>query len=571
MKLEFKHKIIIVVLLALIAGSLTFPHQVNKGIDYVNSKVFLGVPHVPELPFLFGLDLEGGSRLTYKADVSEIPESERGSAVEGARGVIQRRINAYGVSEARVLTKQAGGQWRLVVELPNVKDLEKALEWIGETPRLEFKEKKEIELTEEQEQEMEQYNNEAEQRSQQILEEARGEASFTSLVKEYSKDERTKKQGGDIGWVTQESLPEELKSLETALLDEMDTDDIQLVETQRGFHVVKKTDSQTVQDVKQARASHILIKKKTKQDFIEGDSQWQNTKLGGEELKDARVQIDQTTGEPKVVLEFNQEGSELFAEITKRNVGEPLAIFLDGKSIVDTTGDGEITEEDVYAPVIQQEITGGQAVITGDMTTERAQEITDRLKAGALPVPIELIQQKTVSATLGESSLQKSLQAGLIGLAAIVIFMIVVYRLPGLLASLSLATYGLILLTLFKLIPVTLSMAGVGGAILSIGMAIDANILIFSRFKEELHKDKSFSVALIEGFRRAWPSIRDGNLTTLLAASILFTFGTNFVKGFALTLGLGILVSIFAAMFITKTLLQAFKHTRLKEWSWLWP
>ncbi|MEF8847330.1 MAG: protein translocase subunit SecD [Candidatus Paceibacterota bacterium] len=564
MNLKFSHKIIIVILLAVVAGALVFPKQVNKGIDASGLSTF-GVPHVPEVPFHFGLDLEGGSRLIYKADVSGIPKSEQPSAVEGARGVIQRRVNAFGVSEARVLTKQAGNQWRLVVELPNVDNLDKALKWIGETPRLEFKEKKEIELTEEQRQNMESYNQEAREKAEEILDKT-STTSLSELANQYS---GTTTQFMSSYWVTKDgNVPQELN---TALFEEMEQNETKLVETEQAFMVVTKSDQRTLQGTEQVNASYLSVKKKTRQDLVGKQQQWQNTKLGGEELKDARVNVDQTTGEPKVVLEFNKEGSDLFAKITERNVGEPLAVFLDGKSIVDTNGDGKIDENDTYAPVIQQKITGGQAVITGDMTTERAQQIAERLKAGALPVPIEMLYQRTVGATLGQNSLQKSLRAGLFGLAAIVIFMILVYRLPGLLASLSLATYGVILLTLFKLIPVTLSMAGIGGAILSIGMAIDANILIFSRFKEELRKDKSFSVSLIEGFRRAWPSIRDGNLTTLIAAFILFTFGTSFVKGFALTLGIGILVSIFAAMFITKTLLQAFRNTRLKEWSWLWP
>lgn len=563
MTLKFSHKIIIVVLLALVAGFLVFPEQVNRGLDASGLSNF-GVPSVPEIPFKFGLDLEGGSRLIYKADMSDIPKSEQASAIEGARGVIQRRVNAYGVSEARVLTNQAGGQWRLIVKLPDVKDLDKALKWIGETPRLEFKEKREITLTESQQQQLQQYNQQAEQKAQRILNES-SDSSLSELGQKYS----TTTTYVSSYWLKKDSRV--ATSLTQALFEEMKIEDTQLVETDRAFMVVEKMDTRTQQNMNQVETSYISISKKTKRDFITRQAQWKNTKLGGEELKDARVRMDQTTGEPKVVLEFNDEGADLFAEVTGRNVGKPLAVFLDGKSIVDTTGDGEITEEDVYAPVIQQKITGGQAVITGNMAVDRARQIADRLKTGALPVPIEPIYQKTIGATLGESSLEKSLRAGLFGLAAIVIFMIVVYRLPGFLASLSLATYGFILLTLFKLIPVTLSMAGVGGAILSIGMAIDANILIFSRFKEELRKDKSFSVSLIEGFGRAWPSIRDGNLTTLIATLILFGLGTSFVKGFALTLGLGILVSMFAAMFITKTLLQVFRNTKLKEWSWLWP
>jgi len=192
------------------------------------------------------------------------------------------------------------------------------------------------------------------------------------------------------------------------------------------------------------------------------------------------------------------------------------------------------------------------------------------LNAGALPVPINLISQQTVGPTLGKVSLQKSLKAGMAGLLAVFLFLIFFYRFPGFLASLALGIYVAIILSLFKIIPVTLTLAGIGGFILSIGIAVDANVLIFSRFREELSRGKNFSTSLEEGFKRAWPSIRDGNLTTLLVALILFGFGTSFVKGFALTLTIGILISMFSAIFITKNFLKFVEGTRLEKIKCLW-
>ena len=295
------------------------------------------------------------------------------------------------------------------------------------------------------------------------------------------------------------------------------------------------------------------------------------TELTGEYLKEAEVSFNQTTYQPQISLKFKEEGVKLFEEITARNIGKPLAIFLDQKSIIDTDGDGEITDNDLYAPIVQEKIPRGEAVITGEMDIVRAKEIVKRLNWGALPVKIgEPISQQSVGPTLGNISLEKSLRAGIFGLIGVILFLIIFYRLPGLLASLALAIYVALMLALFKIIPVTLTLAGIGGFILSIGMAIDANILIFSRFREELKEGKSFLMAVEEGFKRAWPSIRDGNLTTLIVALILFSFGTSFVKGFALTLTIGILMSMVSAIIITKNFLKCFVATRLERVKFLW-
>lgn len=294
------------------------------------------------------------------------------------------------------------------------------------------------------------------------------------------------------------------------------------------------------------------------------------TELTGKYLKSAAVNFDPTTYKPEIQLQFNDEGAKIFEDVTSRNINKPIAIFLDGASIIDTTGDGKIDINDSYAPIVQNKISGGKAVITGSMNVQTANDITRRLNSGALPVKIgDPISQETVGPTLGAVSLQKSLTAGLYGLLAVVIFMILIYRLPGFLASIALVVYVAITLAIFKLIPVTLTLAGIGGFILSIGMAVDANILIFARMKEEIKAGKSLSQAIEEGFHRAWPSIRDSNFNSLIVCAILFTFATSFIKGFALTLSLGIIVSLFSAIFITRIFLMIFIGKWAEKVKWI--
>ncbi len=280
------------------------------------------------------------------------------------------------------------------------------------------------------------------------------------------------------------------------------------------------------------------------------------TVLTGKYLQRSEVGFDQPVPRPIISLQFNDQGAEIFEEITARNIGKPLAIYIDRVVI--------------SAPVVQERISGGRAQITGDFTIEYARDLVRNLNAGALPVPIELISQQTVGPTLGKISLEQSLFAGLFGLLAIVVFLIFAYRLPGLLAVFALAIYIILILALFKIIPITLTLAGIAGVILSIGLAVDANILIFSRMREEIKDGRSIKTAIEEGFSRAWPSIRDGNLTTLMVALILFAFGSSFVKGFALTLSLGILISMFSAIIITKNFLIFFERTKLEKIKWLW-
>ena len=368
-----------------------------------------------------GLDLAGGSYLTYEIDLSQVADADKDFVVKGLRDVIERRVNLFGVSEPKVYEEIAGDKTRLVVELAGIKDVDKAIEEIGTTPFLDFRE----------------------------------------VITE--------------GTSTTRFIP---------------------------------------------------------------------TTLNGRYVKGAQVAFDNTTGQPQVNIEFDSEGADIFAEITERNIGRPLAIFLDN--------------ELVEMPVVQSKIIGGKAQITGSFTFDEAKKMVERFNAGALPAPIVLVNQQTIDADFGQDSLQKAMFAGLIGTLAIIIFMLIFYRGLGIFASVALLIYIPFTLAVFKFVPVTMTLAGIAGFLLSIGMAVDANILVFERMKEEMKKGFSKRSAVEEGFKRAWTSIRDSNMSTLITSLVLYSFTSSFVRGFALTLFIGVLISMFSAITITRTLLRVF-------------
>ncbi|PIR02435.1 MAG: protein translocase subunit SecD [Candidatus Nealsonbacteria bacterium CG02_land_8_20_14_3_00_34_20] len=463
-----------IIILAIFAGFFCYPKYLNQGVDFLNQNFSWKLSQFSEKPFRLGLDLKGGVRLEYQADLSNIEEKEKTKAMEGLRDIIERRVNIYGATEPQVLIYRGD---RLIVELPGVKSIEDAINWIGQTPWLEF-----LELRPEEE-------------TEKIL----------AKIEEVS--------GKPI---------EELSQIE----------DWQLA------------------------LEHPYFKK---------------TQLTGRYLEKTSLGFDQTTYAPIIELGFDSEGAKIFEEITEKNVGKPLAIFLDGKSIIDTDGDGKITDLDLYAPRVQEKISGGKAVITGEKNVEQAKMIIQRLNQGALPVPLgQPISQKLIGPSLGEISLDKTVKAGIIGFLAIVLFMIIFYRLPGFFASLSLIFYLIFVLALFKLIPVTLTLAGVAGFLLSLGMAVDANILIFSRMREELNQGENHLKAIEGGFHRAWPAIRDGNFTTILVGLILFWLGTSFIQGFAFTLIIGNLIGMIAAIFITNSFLKIFARTKARKINFFW-
>jgi len=276
---------------------------------------------------------------------------------------------------------------------------------------------------------------------------------------------------------------------------------------------------------------------------------YQPTELNGRFLERAVLEFDQTTREPIVSIVFNKQGSDLFAELTKANVGRTIAIYLDREMG---------NSEPISAPVVREAILGGKGKITRKFTAIEAKTLVGRLNSGALPVDkLELLSTQTISAPLGAQALTAGIWAGVWGLVIVAVFLVLWYRLPGLVSVVALAIYVVMMLTLFKFFGVTLTAAGIAGFILSIGMAVDANILIFERTKEELRKGHGVHEAIREGFARAWTSIRDSNISSIITAVILFWFGTSLIKGFALTFGIGVIVSMFTAISISRTLLFA--------------
>lgn len=396
--------------------------------------------------FKYGLDLKGGTELTYRADVSKVSSPGVSDAMDTLRDLIERRVNIFGVSEPLVQVENAPGlsgvsEHRLIVELPGVTDVKEAVEIIGKTPSLEF---------------------------------------------------RLMKDGAD-------------KILATLAQNATTTNA-----------------TTTINDL-----------------FI-------STGITGQLLEHAQLEFNSNTQEPTVALTFNNEGKDLFAKVTKENIGKYLGIFLDGALI--------------ESPVIREEIPNGRAQISGSFTPERAKSLVRDLNYGALPLPIELVGTKTIGPTLGEAALNAGVNAGVWGFILVAVFLILWYRLPGVIATISLVMYIILSLLVFKLIPVTLSAAGLAGFILSMGMAVDANILIFERMKEELKRNRILSDAMHEGFHRAWLSIRDSNISSIITAIVLFWLGTSAVKGFALTLGLGVIISMFTAITASRTFLFAIEN-----------
>lgn len=272
------------------------------------------------------------------------------------------------------------------------------------------------------------------------------------------------------------------------------------------------------------------------------NSRYVSTELTGRFLKKSTLQFDPNTREPTVGLLFDDTGKELFAKITRENIGKTVAIYLDGELISN--------------PVVREEIPNGEAFISGNFTPVEAKQLVGRLNSGALPVPVSLVSKQTIGATLGERAIESGVKAAVIGFSLIVLFLILWYRLPGVIATIALSMFVVIMLALFKMIPVTLTAAGIAGFVISIGIAVDANVLIFERIKEELRSGKSVKDSVRAGFSRAWLSIRDSNTSGIITAFILYYFGSSVVKGFALILGMGILVSLLSAITITRILLR---------------
>lgn len=429
--------IIILVLAALYVNLPPFPIQ-------------LGIRNFPfqitqlggNFPLKLGLDLQGGTELVLATDMSKIKSGDQDTALESARDVIEKRVNLFGVSEAKVQSSKVGEQRRILVELPGVKDSSAAASLVGKTAQLDFRE----------------------------------------LPATFSAEQRQQIEKG---------VPEVFFFKQTGL---------------------------TGADLKKAEVV-----------FNQGKNQ--------------------KSGSPQVSIQFTDEGARKFGEITKRNINKPLGIFIDNQPV------------DTNPPIVQQEILGGNAVISGSFSLEYAKGLARLLNAGALPVPIHIVEQRSIGPELGQQSIDKSFIAGLIGLLTVMVFMALYYGRPGLIADVALIIYSLFVLAIFRtglflIPPVTLTLAGIAGFILSIGMAVDANILIFERIKEERRWGRSPRQALELGFKRAWSSIRDSNVSSLITAAILYYIGTGLVKGFAVTLAIGVAVSMFTAVTVTRTILR---------------
>jgi len=538
--------IVFIILLTVAVGLISYPkavQRVPKLYDFFNKK-----------KISLGLDLQGGIHLEYKADVINVDKSKISESLQGAQDVIERRINAFGVGEPLVQSARSGGEYRIIIELPGIKNIEDAKKKIKETPFLEFKEEASEADLKESNKIFDSLNEQSRKKAEEILQKALKGENFEELAKANSQDPGSKDKGGDLDFQKKGTFVPEFDKV---LFDEnLKPGEIypQLVETQFGWHIIKFIESKGEGDDKEVRAEHILFAKRDASQYPE--FKYKTTGLTGKNLKNASVVFaNQGLSDPQISIKFDDEGTKIFADLTKRNIEKTVAIYLDG--------------EVLSAPRVQAEITSGDAVITGTFTIDEANTLARNLNEGALPIPLTLVSQQSIEASLGEASLKQSLNAGMIGLALVVIFMLLYYRYLGLIASLALLIYTGIMVSLFKLLGFTLTLSGIAGFILSIGMAVDANILIFERTKEEIRRGRGIQGALDEGFKRAWTSIRDGNVSTIITSLILIQMGTGFVKGFAVTLVVGVLVSMFTAVTISRTLIRFMVGEWVKDKLWM--
>ena len=458
-----------VLVLGLVCGVIAYPAAVRSIPPFFS---FLDSLKVNK-----GLDLQGGIHLEYQADVSQVAEDKVGDALAAAEAVIERRVNAFGVGEPLVQLSRSGTEQRIIVELPGVKDIEQAKKMIKETPFLEFRELAGPDA----EKQFDEINATSKNDAENLLIRAKLGENFATLATQHSQDPGSKDKGGDLDFVKQGTFVPEFD--DAVFGNNLKAGDVYptLVESQFGWHIIKKIEERGEGDGREVRASHILFLKRSINQYPK--LQFAATGLSGKNLKDAYVDYQsQGVGSPQIALRFDDEGTRLFAEITKRNIGKPVAIFLD--------------DEIISQPTVQSEIIAGQAVITGTFTMQEANALVKRLNEGALPVPITLVGQQSVDASLGESALRQSLFAGLVGLGAVALFMLFYYRFLGLIAVFALLLYTAMLLALFKLsvftpFSITVTLSGIAGFVLSIGIAVDANVLIFERAREELSYGKN--------------------------------------------------------------------------------
>ncbi len=647
----------LLVLTTVLSAVYDFPMIWNDGASFVQAKTGWAAPKLADKPYRLGLDLQGGTHLVYEADMAQIPEADRKTALDGVRDVIERRVNAFGVAEPVVQTTMTGGTYRVIVELAGVLDVKEAIKQIGETPVLEFKEpgqSVERSLTADEQKQLDASIATDRANADAILKRAQKGESFDALVAEASKDTnkdttkgvldglalespyyasmvqaiidgKTKAGGvvpkvvespeglivekfvstkqnvdaqlshilvcwkgksrcssemsqmdasnlinklkgeatpenfadlakanstdtsgdgtGDLGWVGAGQMVAPFELAANATKVGMISD---VVETEFGYHIIYK---RAEKPVTVYTVQRVLLPLASETDIVGAVSPWKNTELSGKQLKRASVQFDSSTNAPNVSIQFDADGGKIFGDLTSRLVGQPIGIFLDGKAI--------------STPNVNQAIYGGQAVITGNFTLDEAKLLAQRLNAGALPVPVTLLSQETVGPTLGLASLDKSVQAALIGFVLVALFMIVVYRLPGIVAAAALVLYAFLNLAAYRLFGVTITLSGIAGFVLGLGIAVDANVLIFERIRDEYRSGRDLIPSIDDGFTRAWAPIRDGHLTTLISAAVLYSFSSSFVRGFALTLAVGVILSLFTAITVTR-----FYMKNVRSWKW---
>ena len=571
--------LIIIAIITVICGTTLGVQKINLNNFERGSDNILGLS--------LGLDLQGGSHLIYQALNPETGSSEgiTSDQMESLSKTIERRINSSGLGEPII---QIFGEDRLLIQLPGIKDPGRAKALIGETARLEFKHrttdvvpkpvtyvtsKDVISVTADGFSNDKILQSDSENQSTDTASEGtaefyesivieftdEGTAKFTelwmSLLQSVTKSMEAQQESGTP--LTPSRLSVNITGAESLRFDVIGLQIVRLEEenTNKFVFALPASDNQgtssiTIEEARSKLGKTPTVDFQLSEGYIDED-----IGLSGDDLESAYPSQHQSSGVPIVNIEFNERGSKEFGRLTtdiyakqqSTGVRDQIAIILDGKELI--------------APVVNSPITQGTAIIQGpDFTIERVKDLALLLESGRLPVPIQLIQERDVDAMLGADSLRKSVVAGITGLCLVLLFMILYYRLPGLMASFSLLIYAVIVLAIFKLIPVTLTLSGVAAAILSIGMAVDANILIFERMKDELRSGRTMLSSVNIGFNRAWPAIRDGNVSTLITCAILYWFsdqlGATIVQGFAITLAIGVMISMFTAITITRTFMR---------------
>ena len=495
-----------------------------------------------------GLDLQGGMQILLDVDHSKLEIDAKGKeeVVKTALEIIRNRIDQFGVSEPSI---QRVGNKRIIIQLPGLKDFGRAKDLIGKTALLEFKLFAEGDLIKETYEKLDEYLQEHFtefdylQKIKQVKEEI-AEIDVLEADEETIEEEEVT--------ATEEEAEEEDEENSNVFTSLITTDDMPGLIAHKNISKLKQLlKDENIRKIIPA-GLQIAVGKENKNDVFANRPIYflqERSELSGKNLENAKTSLGQgydprTSGKPYVSLKFDKTGAKMFENVTGQNIDKPLAIVLDG--VVHS------------APTIQDKIRGGEAQITGSFTLDECQDLVIVLNAGDLPAPVNIIEERTVGPTLGSDSIKAGIMAALIGLAIVVIFMIIYYGMSGLIANIAVAINICFILAVMTMLEGTLTMPGIAGMILTIGMAVDANVLIFERIREELKSGKTVRSAVDAGFGRALITILDANITTLITALVLYQFGTGPIKGFAVTLSIGIIGSMFAAIVLVKGIFDGF-------------